>query len=210
MRSIDATILAELEAKQLRPFMTLDITIDETHYRYTDCDMPIVAGGNTYNPKAFRPEPVKYGANAIVDQATLEIDNLDEVMTSLFVGSTVQGEPVVLGLVVLNASYNVISGIVTLFDGVIDQWTVDEEKVRITVTSEFAQWSQRTLAKHSASCRWKKFKGTECGYSGSETWCDQTYARCQILGNTDNFGGFRWLPSIIDKELWWGRERGEK
>ncbi|GAI73202.1 unnamed protein product, partial [marine sediment metagenome] len=44
----------------------------------------------------------------------------------------------------------------------------------------------------------------ECGYGGGETWCDRTYARCVVLANSDNFGGFRWLPSIVDKEVFWG------
>jgi hypothetical protein len=93
---------------------------------------------------------------------------------------------------------------VTLFQGTIDGWDLDEEKVSLTVASELVQWSQRTLAKHSSSCRWKKFKGTECTYAGAEAWCDRTYTRCAALSNQANFGGFRWLPSIIDKEIWWG------
>ena len=35
-------------------------------------------------------------------------------------------------------------------------------------------------------CR-KIFKSQWCGYSGSETWCDQSYQRCKFLNNEDNF-----------------------
>ncbi len=39
------------------------------------------------------------------------------------------------------------------------------------------------------SCQWT-FKGTECEYSGGETSCNKTFARCQELNNTIRFGGF--------------------
>ena len=44
----------------------------------------------------------------------------------------------------------------------------------------------------------------ECHYGGAQTWCDQTYERCKVLTNKDNFGGFRFLPYIMEKEIWWG------
>jgi len=38
-------------------------------------------------------------------------------------------------------------------------------------------------------CRFK-FKDSLCQYSGSETDCNGTYARCQELGNSNRYGGF--------------------
>lgn len=49
------------------------------------------------------------------------------------------------------------------------------------------------------------YEVTECAYLGSEAWCDQSYARCCNLGNSGNFGGFRFLPSLMEKDIWWGR-----
>ena len=96
---------------------------------------------------------------------------------------------------------------ILVFNGQIDSWDLTEEEISINVNSELARWSQNTQAIHSSSCRWKEFKGTECGYTGDETWCDRSYIRCDALNNTNNFGGFRWLPSIEDKDIWWGSER---
>jgi len=45
------------------------------------------------------------------------------------------------------------------------------------------------------NCRFD-FKGTLCGYSGSETNCNGTYARCKELGNQTRFGNF---PSVGKK-----------
>jgi len=93
---------------------------------------------------------------------------------------------------------------IIFFQGQIGEWLLDESRIRMTVTNQFAQWTQETINHHSASCRWKVFKGTECAYSGGETWCDRSYTRCAALSNVANFGGFRWLPSIEDKVIWWG------
>jgi len=94
---------------------------------------------------------------------------------------------------------------ITIFEGEIDSWGLTESKVNITATNILSRWARRTLSVHSSSCRWKKFKGTECGYTGAQTWCDRSFSRCSALNNTSNFGGFRWLPSIVDKEIWWGK-----
>lgn len=205
MRSIGSNIITELESEELRPFYLLDMDIDSTNYRYTDCDIPINLT-NMFYPRGFRSDGAFYSMANIVDKTRIEIDNLDNVLTSVFVGGTPQGSDVSLSLVVLDSSYDIVdSTSVTIFQGEIDSWELAEDKVNIEVASIFSKWSQKTLSKHGASCRWKVFTGSECGYSGAETWCDRTYARCTELSNTANFGGFRWLPSIVDKEIWWGR-----
>lgn len=48
--------------------------------------------------------------------------------------------------------------------------------------------------------------GTFNGTPSTATWCDQSYDRCVILGNTTNFGGFRWLPGLATKSIVWGRK----
>jgi len=39
------------------------------------------------------------------------------------------------------------------------------------------------------TCRFS-FKDERCGYSGSETVCDRTFARCTELNNLERYGGF--------------------
>ena len=39
-------------------------------------------------------------------------------------------------------------------------------------------------------CRYKKFKGNFCGYSGGESECSRTFVRCKELNNQARFGGF--------------------
>jgi hypothetical protein len=106
----------------------------------------------------------------------------------------------------LNRSYTlVVPHGVILFEGILDTWSLTEGRLSVSVTNILSTWAQKTLAEHSPSCRWKVFKGDECRYSGAAPGCDRTYARCTTLGNTLHFGGFRWLPSIIDVDIWWGQ-----
>jgi lambda family phage minor tail protein L len=39
-------------------------------------------------------------------------------------------------------------------------------------------------------CRYKRFKGPRCGYSGGATTCDRSLKRCRELGNSTRYGGF--------------------
>ena len=95
---------------------------------------------------------------------------------------------------------------------IMDPKYLNEERLKVTVTSIFHQWSQHTMNQHSASCRWQVFNSSTLGTSGIECrstagadWCDRTYERCKQLNNSSHFGGFRFLPDIVDKEIWWGR-----
>ena len=208
MRDIHADIITAIETGEIKPFLLLHMNIDGTDYFYTDCDVPLVVGGNNYSPRRFLVDTIRYSTNTAVDSVKIELDNLDDALTSVFVGGTPQDSEIILKQVLINTdNISIIGSAVTWFQGELDEWTLDEGKIDFTVTSELVRWRQETMYKHSALCRWKVFKGTECAYAGGQTWCDRTYARCSALVNTDNFGGFRFLPSIVDSEVWWGRTR---
>lgn len=46
---------------------------------------------------------------------------------------------------------------------------------------------ERYLANH---CRYKEFKGAECGYTGADGSCNRTFKDCSDKGNSQRFGGF--------------------
>jgi hypothetical protein len=95
-----------------------------------------------------------------------------------------------------------------MFYGIVGEWKIlGDTKVEITIVNEFIYWNKKSLRNHSPSCQWA-FKGVECKYAGGADWCDKSFDRCSNINNDENYGGFRWLPSIADKEIWWGRVRG--
>jgi len=205
MRTIDPTILAQLVAKELRPFQLLTMTLVGGTYYFTDCDVPIVYT-NRYQPRGFSHDGAKYGIGRIVDTVKLEIDNIDEQLSLEFIGGDPQGSAVSLKEVVLGSTNAIIGTPITWFSGTIDEWEGEEDRLRINIVGPNYAWSRRTVSRHPSSCRWRIFKGTECAYAGAEAFCDRSYARCLAIANIANFGGFRWLPSIEDKEILWGRK----
>ena len=207
-RGLNETITDALSGLQLFPFFCLDFTDGDDDYKYTTLDVPItlsVEGGpdGDYVSRDFEFESINYTLSNVMDDCTLRIDNLDQVLTSIFVGGTVEEEEasVYLGLMDTDGS---VLGTVLMFTGESDSFELDESEVRLVIGSRFTRWGNQAYNKHSASCRWKVFRGTECTYAGGQTWCDRSYTRCVALANTANFGGFRFLPSIENKKIWWG------
>ena len=203
MRTIDADILAQLESGAIRPFVLVKIETGSTHC-YTDCDVPLVYEGDVYAPHGFNVAPIQYSNAQIVDKAEIDIDNVSQYLMGDFVGGTPQGGDVTIYCVVVDLQGYQPTDAAVFFKGFVDEWSLVEDRISITVTNQFTRWTQKTLMLHSASCRWKQFKGEECGYTGGKASCNRTYVQCGIYNNTSNFGGFRFLPSVEDKQIWWG------
>jgi len=202
MKSFDANITAELAKEIASTFFFVDLQFAAT-YRYTDCDIDMYYGGNKYSSFPFSIGNVVNSAGLSVDSLELNFSNIDLAMSSLVLGEDIAGKTCILSFFMVAADYTVIEA-EELFRGMVAEWELTESKLRVKLVNEFVYWSKRTLRTCQASCRWG-FKGTECTYAGAETWCDQSYDRCQALSNTNSFGGFRFLPSLEEKKIWWGR-----
>lgn len=362
MRSVSTDLLAKLQAEELVCFTIVDMCLDGTWYRFTDCDVPLVVDGHTYTPATIQPGDVKNEADSMLSSFSIKIATETTDLKTAFVDGTPKGGQFIARLVFVNPNYYgayavnkltnggfetgalgdwsldvesccdasaavidstsykgtycakititdgagnhvrdicfqqqlseaIVAGTLydftfaakadaarkiaadigpiagsdypmynnidlttdwqhfilpfvagedigagsayvnfylarsdsnddiyidqvrfsnslypmTVFKGYIDRPRTDEEFINIQILSPLAAWDRRTVRRQSSSCRYLKFKGEECGYSGGETWCDRTYARCTTLGNTANFGGYRWLPDIINKKIYWGR-----
>ena len=166
-------------------------------------------GDGTYNPRGFEFESINYTLSNVMDDCTLRIDNLDSTLTAIFVDGTVEEKEASVWVGLLDSTGAVI-GTALIFTGEVDSFDLDETEVRMVIGSMFTRWSNQAYNKHSASCRWKVFKGDECGYAGGQTWCDRSYTRCVALAATATFGGFRFLPSIENTKIWWGPNPSER
>ena len=211
MKTIDSTFVDELKKGTIRPFYCLSFSFDSYSFYFTDCDVPLVVDSQSYESRGFSFDNIVFSNGKIVDSFDVTLDNVDRYLTTSFVDGTPTGGSAKVQLILLDLDYHIIeagtySDGLTLFDGIIDSWEMDDNNIKMVIVTEFNKWNKKTLNKQSASCRWKKFKGDECQYSGGETWCDRTWSRCSDLHNTANFGGERWLPSIMDKDIWWGRK----
>jgi hypothetical protein len=207
-RNLIQSIKDELSSKEFSPVWFFEFTDGTNWYKYTDLDVPIhtteIDGpSGTYLPRGFNINSVNYSMANVMDSCEMTIDNLDSVLSSIFLDNEIEENTASVYLGFLNVSGSMI-GAIQVFTGEVDAWELDESELRLTIGSIFTRWSQQSYGKHSASCRWKVFKGNECQYSGSETWCDRSYKRCNALSNTNNFGGFRFLPDLQTRSIWWG------
>lgn len=204
MKTFDAAMIAELAKEVMKMFFLLELQFDQT-WRFTDHDHPLYYDGEKYTPRDFEFGEVAYSASMSVDRMSMKIANADRQMSAILLGEDVGSCPVVVSLGLLGNDYSILS-VAEVWRGFVDSWTLNEERATIAVVNEFIFWNRKALRTSSATCPWT-FKGSDglCRYAGAETWCDQTFDRCKELGNQRNFGGFRFIPAIAEKQIWWGR-----
>jgi hypothetical protein len=207
MKNWPVLFVAELEKENYKPFHLLQMEFSPI-LRYTTADVPLAYQGNEFSPRAFEIPELKYSIDSGVDKITIEIDMADRDATLLeeFIGGTPGDIPVHLYLQVLNEYMQAISTAI-LFSGRIDSFEKGTSLLSVAVASFHSLWNKRTMEISTPTCR-RNFKQPDCGYAGAATWCDRSWSRCTNLNNTDRFNGFRFIPSLSEADLWWGREFG--
>jgi hypothetical protein len=207
MKNIPAALKAELESQAFVQSLLVHIDIAGSNFRFTSWDSPLVftplpppAQADLYSPRGIELSNISYGSANIVDNVRISFDDVDKSLYAVFGDNDAGDYPITLTLVVLDSAGSVAS-FLNIFRGSVDQWKYKPGKIDIVAASVFAQWAQVTTSKFSGSCRWKVFKGPYCKYTGSGIVCDRTYDQCDTYGNAENFGGFRWLPSLVAKRI---------
>lgn len=202
MKDFDNSLITQIASEEATVFWLFEFKVSPSlSYYYSTFDINIVYDGNTYIPYAFEIKPVSSSGDLSVDRVNLLFSNVDLAFSSILLSNNVQGHESVISFGVLDSGTIRVEEI---YRGITNEWGLDEKEASISIVSEFVYWNKKTLRKPGALCPWV-FKGTECGYTGDATECNKTYERCDYLGNTDNFGGFRFFPSIEEKEIWWGK-----
>lgn len=200
--NLDANLYTELCKETATVIIGVELRFSPTYLRYTNCDVPYYFNGERYAPRGVEFESIEQGSNLSVDQCTVLIPNVDSNVSDALLAANRLGNGVFLYIAALNASGAAIATDL-LWRGLLDDYNISQQYATLELVNELIHWQKQTLRKTTASCPWV-FKGTECTYSGVETSCDKTYERCEVLANTDNFGGFRWLPSVTEKDVRWG------
>jgi len=157
----------------------------------------------TFTPNAFKFGDISGSATLAVESIDIEIDDTDKTLAAIVLNEDIRNKWAILSVGAIDSEY--VVHVQEFLRGIIGGWQLyDENTLKITITNELVLWNKKPLRIQMSSCPWV-FKGPECGYVGGESTCDQTYERCRRLGNTDNFGGDRFINSLMQKEIWWGR-----
>jgi len=203
MKSFDPNIVLELAKEGQRFFFLIALELDSGTYRYNNSDMDLWVDGNKYLSTDFAFDKMDQSADMGVDSITLRFNSADQVINAIILSEDILGKTALFSFICLDDGRAVIAS-EDLFRGLLSNWKIGDADSMIEIKTELVLWRKETLRTCQSSCRWE-FKGTECTYAGDVTWCDQSYEHCRDLANTSNFGGFRFLPDIMEKEIWWGR-----
>lgn len=209
MRDLGVLTRAAMESTTGKFFWFLEMEFNTTH-RYTDCDIdlymtPTVSGAlNKFEAMPFSFDSIKYSTKSSVDKLKIDIQNTTLLCSATTLNEDIRNKWVTVWVAFIDEDNKIIETPFETFKGLVDTWSLNEGVGSITLVNEFVFWNKKVMRKHSDSCPWV-FKGLECGYTGPALECDRSYDKCMGFVNTDNFGGFRWLPVLAEKEIYWGR-----
>lgn len=200
--SIDAAFITALLSNQARPAVFVECLFT-TYVRRTTLDIDYYYNGVKYDSDGVKVDRMINGRDLSVDRATVTLANTDRMLSAILLANNERGKTVNIYLAGIDDDGTLI-GSGHAFRGMLSTYTIRDDVVELNLVTEMIMWKKRSARRAGALCPWP-FKGTECGYSGGESWCDQTYDRCSTLVNTANFGGNRFLPALQEKKIYWGR-----
>jgi hypothetical protein len=203
MKGLPPDLTTEIEKEYFAFCHLFQIGFSATLY-YTDADIDVYYDGHWWNSTGIAFDAVKLSTSPKVDSISFDIDNVNQALSAIILSEEVRGKECTIWQAALDKNMSVI-GVSKIFVGYLDGIEIDNQRARIQLYNHFIRWKMLTPRRtHSATCQWT-FKSTYCGYSDGGTWCDHSWERCVALGNKVNFGGFKWLPYLVDKQIWWGR-----
>jgi hypothetical protein len=179
-------------------FVELEFT---TVMRFSSFDIDLYHGGNKYIATELSIDNLSFTSDLSVDTATVRLPNVNLTMSAVLLNNDEIGSMATISIGAVAASRRLYD-LEPIIVGELTGWGVNERVAELNYSGLMARWSKKTLRIAQASCPWP-LGGDECQYAGSET-CNQTFARCKALGNQLNFGGFPWLPDLMEKKIYWG------
>ena len=172
-----------------------------TTVRYSDMDVDMYHSGNRYTAAAITVGGFDFGSDLSVDRCTISIQNVDLAMSATLINTDELGATVAVSIGGISSTQRIYD-LERIFTGELTGYAIAEKTAQLTCSGLMARWMKKTLRTAQATCPWP-IGGTECGYAGDEQ-CSQMYSRCNNLGNHLNFGGFVYLPELMEKKIYWG------
>lgn len=206
---IPRRILSPSSGSYKMPFYLFEFFFTETK-RYTDTDLTVVWSGNTYDPVPISISGFDKSSINFAEVLTIKTQNVDRAIAAIILGERIQGKEAAIYASEWVAPGSFSNPTVVFkgqFDGVGIEEGYDSADVSLEIKNEFVKWDMPVpRSTFAGTCQWKFKSDTPgCQYTGVASLCNKTWGRCEELANTARFRGFRWLPMLQDKEIWWGK-----
>ena len=196
MRTLSADFKAQKNARENAPVFLyiLHEYNGSDNLNYAEAHEDIVFDGVTYTKLAIQHDIVSENGTGRIDSVTLTIANNSGIMHGILATYELMRKKVTIRRVWRDALDHDDAYVDDVY--YIERYVETDKAVIFTLSSKWDVNSKQIpsriyLRNH---CAWR-FKGSECGYSGGETDCNKTLARCRELSNQIRFGGFPGIPS---------------
>lgn len=204
MRSIPAALNTILTSPEQYVINLILFNLPSVILRYTDLDIDFYFNGAFYSPRRFQIDRIVSTMQSEIDAMQIKLDNADLGLTTYFTSAAIRGRACSITVAGLTWPATLVESTLA-FQGIIDSVRFDDATITITVYSPMIMWKRRVPRRlYQPTCSWQ-FKSSECKYGGVETWCDQSWERCITLENELNYGGFRWIPALVNRAFRWGK-----
>ncbi len=182
-------LAAALDANWNQPVDLYELYLDSGTVYLSSID--ITWGGNHYLPYVQSRSGVKRFESGEFDRVTITFSNVDTSIAQMITQNDIEGRR----LVIRKIDRTVTNDNIVIFNGLMDRaGSIGMETATIQARQLLGSIDHDAPARQfTVTCPWK-FKGLECGYAGSETDCNKSWARCSQLANTARYGGFRFMP----------------
>ena len=155
----------------------------------------VTFNGQNWQSFPFTMDEIGDSAKGELTQFAIKVSNINGMVQG-YVEEAHGGTDSTIKLMVINSKINSGTPEIEL-DFTVKATSVDNTWVSFTLGAInpysilIGQRMIRTGCRFSGKDGSKNgFKGSRCKYSGSQTECDKTLARCRELNNSQNFGGF--------------------
>ena len=195
-KGANATVIAKMRQIETQPVYLYEACLGNGIYlRYASgVDGDITWNGYVWKAASVTHSPIECAQDTRIDETTITFPVIaDELAAYLAAGVSLNGIQVNIYKVFRDALDDPLN-YVHEFSGETDAPEYNETAMSVRVRRSYGTFS-KTIPQltYMPLCPWR-FKGPQCGYTGSETTCDRTAARCQQLNNFNNYGGCLWIP----------------
>lgn len=160
----------------------------------------ITWNGNTYQQFPFELDEIRETSSGEIPEFTLNISNVNNVIGTYIrqYDAYVKNngfEPILVSISVVNSKNLADPTPEIQHNTTLLKPSITRERVSFKLGGVNSYNKNVNSRMFRNSCRWK-FKSNRCGYTGIETTCNKTFARCKELSNQLRFGSF---PTISNK-----------
>lgn len=163
-RTLSAPVTAEIaKTEGVRPRTLFELYLDGGTIYYTDHSSNYSFGGHTYESRAITHSDIKTYMENRVDNATIEIDNVDKALSAYFASEDFQGRKVKIKKIFLGLTAS--DDYILQFEGHMDAPKVNESRISIKCVNKFDRSdSESPWRLFGLRCNWD-FCGTQCGFN---------------------------------------------